>query len=172
MSALQQESDLLLHFQKLNSRNPKKIVKLAKRLIWDVEHECQRKFCIDIIEALDPVKYLDFCVQRIHDFAIIMEEEIAAGNHGVMFVGKDGDIIYPIKLDTLPNWLKQTDKWTEEDEHQIMMDAATAYMHANNRYSLRTKIVLFPQFGFSGMARMLNVELSRDLKLNKGKENE
>lgn len=168
MSTLQQESDILLHFQQLNSKNPKKVVKLAKRLLWEVEHETQRIFCTDIIEALDPVKYVEFCTQRVQDFALIMEDTIAAGNHGVMFVGKDGDIIYPIKLDTLPNWLKETDKWTEEDEYQIMMDATTAYMHAHNRYSLKTKVVLFPQFGFSGVARMLSVELSRDLKLTKG----
>lgn len=153
---LEQESAILKEFQKHKTNNPKKIVKLANKLYNEAKYEIQKKLCLEIINAADPVKYLDYCINRIYDFAIIMEEELTKGNHGVIFTGPKGDIIFPIKLKVLEHWING-DKWNEEDEYEILLQSVTNFMESNNRKSIKAKALLFPKFGFSGIPRMFEI---------------
>lgn len=158
MDALKQES-AILDILKANMSNPKKLLKLVTKLHDESPHELQRKLCIQILQADNPKQYVDYCIRRIEDFATVMEHEIANGNHGIIFVGKDGDIVYPIKLDVIASWLDATKPWTADDEYDIMETAVKSYMANNNRKSILAKVVLFPQFGFSGVPRMFDISI-------------
>lgn len=158
MSSLENESQILEHFKDLPN-NPKKIKKLAMKLHNESNSDLQRMLCMDIINAPKPKAYIDFCVRRIEEFAMIMEEEIAKGNHGVLFVGKKGDIVYPIRLNTVERWLHEKEQWTAEDEFEIQKDSVKIFMESMGSKHLLAKVVLFPQFGFSGIPRMIEMNL-------------
>jgi len=159
VDTLKQESAVLEHFKNLNTRNPKKIVKFAKKLYGEVETSIQRKFCLDIIKADNPVKYLEECMGLIYDCANLIEGFIETGHHGMMFTGDDGKTVHPLKLNTRENWLKEGQRWDPEQEREIMYELCEQWMIDTNQTLVHTKILLFPKFGFSGVPRMLTCRL-------------
>lgn len=157
--ALTQENLVLRRFKELNTRNPKKLVQFAKKLYGEVETTLQRKFCLDIINADNPVKYLEECMGLIYDCANLIEGFIETGHHGMMFTGDDGKTVHPLKLNTRENWLKEGQRWDPEQEREIMYELCEQWMVETNQTLVHTKILLFPKFGFSGIPRMLTCRL-------------
>lgn len=164
VTTIDRESELLEVFKKIDLNNSKKVLKLARKLHGTVIHEIQKVFCMEVILSADPSRYIKHCIAVIEDFATLTAEAIANGNHGVMFVGKYRDVLIPVKLDVLPQWLKADEPWHPDDERQIMTDAAMAYMHERGLKTFQTKVVLFPQYGFSGEPLQLDLKLTKETK--------
>jgi hypothetical protein len=154
---LKEESAILDIFEGIKNPNPKKVKKLASRLYGEVTSDIQKRLCRDIFRADDPVKYMWSCINKIRDCAILVEQFIEDGNHGMLFTGKDGLEVYPVKLDTRDNWLTEGTKWDPEQEMIIQHDACNNWMQEHDKGSFYGKVVLFPQFGFSGEPRIIEM---------------
>lgn len=154
---LEQESAILDLFEQIKNPNAKKIKKLAARLYNESSLEIQKRLCRDLYRAHDPVKYLRSCIDKIRDCAILVEQFVADGCHGMIFTGKDGTEVWPVKLDTRENWLTEGKLWDPEQEMVIAHEAVNSYMRENDKGYFYGKVVLFPQFGFSGEPRIIEM---------------
>lgn len=154
---LEQESAVLAMFQDIKNPNAKKVKKLAARLYNELPLEIQKRLCRDIYRADDPVKYMNSCIDKIHDCAILVKQFIEEGKHGMLFTGKNGTDIYPIQLDTRSNWLDEGKRWDPEQEMIIAHEAADSWMREHNKGYFFGKVVLFPTFGFSGEPRIIEM---------------
>lgn len=154
---LEQESAVLAMFQDIKNPNAKKVKKLAVRLYNELPLEIQKRLCRDIYRADDPVKYMNSCIDKIHDCAILVKQFIEEGKHGMLFTGKNGTDIYPIQLDTRSNWLDEGKRWDPEQEMIIAHEAADSWMREHNKGYFFGKVVLFPTFGFSGEPRIIEM---------------
>lgn len=154
---LEQESAVLAMFQDIKNPNAKKVKKLAARLHNELPLDIQKRLCRDIYRADDPVKYLNSCINKIHDCAILVKQFIEEGKHGMIFTGKNGTDIYPIQLDTRSNWLEEGKRWDPEQEMIIAHEAADSWMREHNKGYFFGKVVLFPTFGFSGEPRIIEM---------------
>lgn len=154
---LEQESAVLAMFQEIKKPNAKKVKKLAARLHNELPLEIQRRLCRDIYRADDPVKYMNSCIDKIHDCAILVKQFIEEGKHGMLFTGKNGTDIYPIQLDTRSNWLEEGKRWDPEQEMIIQHEAAQDWMQTHDKGYFFGKVVLFPTFGFSGEPRIIEM---------------
>jgi len=160
--ALNQESAILDQFEAMGVKNPKKIVKLAQRLYAESTHPVQKRLCRDISISADPVKYVTRCIGLIRDCAVIMKQFMDDGCHGMIFTGRDGDEVYPIKLDTRENWLTENKQWDPEQEMIIQNQAADAWLREHDKGYFYGKVVLFPNFGFSGIPRIIEMQCVND----------
>lgn len=138
--------------------NPKKLAKEAFRIsVSDKYTPIQRLLARKLVEHTKPKLLLKVYETRIRDFAILMENFIEDGVHGLVMTGKEGNSVYPLKLDVKESWISDpNDRWSLEDETEIIEKALDAYLleyPENARFSI--KAVLFPQFGFSGVPRQL-----------------
>lgn len=154
---LEQESAILDLFEQIKNPNPKKIKKLATRLYGECTLEVQKRLCRDIYRADDPVKYMRSCIAKIRDCAVLIEQFIEDGCHGMIFTGRDGTEVWPVKLNTQQTWLNEGKAWDPEQEMLIQHEAVDAYMRENNKGYFLGKVVLFPKFGFSGEPRIIEV---------------
>lgn len=138
--------------------NPKKLVREAFRISnSDKYTPIQKLLASKLVEHSKPKLLLKSYENRIRDFAILMENFIEDGAHGLIMTGEEGNSVYPLKLDVRENWISDPDdRWNLEDETEIIEKALDAYLlehPENSRFSI--KAVLFPQFGFSGVPRQL-----------------
>jgi hypothetical protein len=156
--SLGQEADILTHFVDVDKMNPKKVGKLALRLLRELPDltNIQKKMLNDVWMAKNPKETILRFTTVIHDCAIVMQDLVESGHHGMIML--PDDVIYPIKLDTRPNWLRPEDPWDEQDEINIQHEIAREYMVENQIKSFYSKIVLFPHFGFSGVPRIINIK--------------
>ena len=154
---LEQESAVLAMFQEIKNPNAKKVKKLAARLHNELPLDIQKRLCRDIYRADDPVKYMNSCINKIHDCAILVKQFISEGKHGMLFTGKNGTDIYPIQLDTRSNWLEEGKRWDPEQEMIIAHEAAQDWMKTYDKGYFFGKVVLFPTFGFSGEPRIIEM---------------
>lgn len=154
---LEQEAAILVKFEELKNPNPKKVKKLASRLYGESITEIQKRLCRDIYRADDPVKYMYSCIEKIRDCAILIEQFIEDGFHGMIFTGRDGTEVWPIKLDTRENWLTEGKQWDPDQELIIQHEAANSWMREHDKGYFFGKVVLFPKFGFSGEPRIIEM---------------
>jgi predicted transcriptional regulator len=159
---LEQESAILARFEALKNPNAKKVKKLAAKLHDEVTFDIQKRLCRDIYRAHDPLVYMRSCIEKIRDCSILIEQFIEDGAHGMIFTGKNGSTVYPVKLNTPGHWLKEDERWDPEQEMLIQHDAANAWMKEHDRGYFFGKVVLFPKFGFSGEPRVIEMECSSD----------
>lgn len=150
------ETTILQHFKGLT--NPKKIVKLATKLALQTQNKLQKKLCLDIAYAADPVKYLNKCFAMLEDCSTIIAQFIADGCHGMLI---DGKTTYPVRVEALSSWLRKEDKWTEADEIDIQYQAAENWLIEYEKSYFLGKVVLFSEFGFSGVPRLIEVSLDQ-----------
>lgn len=155
--ALEQESAILKFFEDMKNPNDKKIKKLAAKLYGEVKNDIQKRLCRDVYRADQPLKYVRSCIAKIRDCAILIEQFIEDGCHGMIFTGKDGCEVYPVKLDTRENWLTEGKSWDPEQEMLIQNDAANNWMRDHDKGYFFGKVVLFPKFGFSGEPRIIEM---------------
>ena len=154
---LEEEAAILKVFEEMKNPNPKKVKKLAARLHDEVNSDVQKRLCRDIYRADEPVKYMHSCIVKIRECAILIEQFIEEGHHGMIFTGTNGCDIYPVTLNTRQNWLNKEDKWDPEQEMLIQHDAVNAWMKEYDKGHFRGKVVLFPAFGFSGEPRIIEM---------------
>ena len=166
--ALDQEFQLVEELRKIS--NPKKLVKEALRIsLSDRYTPIQRLLAKHLTEHAKPKLLLTAYERRVRDFAILMEQFIEDGAHGLVMTGKEGNSVYPLKLEVRENWISDpNDRWSIEDETEILEKLLDAYLLEypdNARFSV--KAVLFPQFGFSGVPRQLKNPSERLAELQK-----
>ena len=154
--ALEQEFQLVEELRKFS--NPKKLIKEALRIsLSDSYTPIQRFLAKQLTEHSKPKLLLSSYEKRVRDFAILMERFIEEGAHGLVMTGKEGNSVYPLKLEVRENWISDpNDRWSIEDETEILEKLLDAYLLEypdNARFSV--KAMLFPQFGFSGVPRLL-----------------
>lgn len=156
--ALEQESSILEDFEAIRNPNDKKVKKLAAKLYNEVECDVQKRLCRDLFRADQPLKYLRSCISKIRDCSILIEQFVEDGCHGMIFTGKDGCDVYPVRLDTRENWLTEGKQWDPEQEMIIQHEAADNWMKDHNKGYFLGKVVLFPMFGFSGEPRIIEMK--------------
>lgn len=154
---LMAEAAILQFFKNNFTTNPKKLVKLAIRVMPDCADYVVKGLITSILNAKDPVAYLQKCFRDIEALVEISKDLVADGYHGMIFMK---DVIYPLKLDTRENWLK--DRWAEEDELEILHRLAGEWMRTNNKTSFHGKVVLWPAFGFSGIPTNIRMRTTDD----------
>ncbi len=154
---LEQESAILARFQDIKNPNAKKVKKLAAKLYNECTLEIQKRLCRDLYRADDPLKYLNTCIDKIHDCAILIKQFIEDGCHGMIFTGKNGCDVHPIKLNTQTKWLEEGQRWDLEAEMLIQHNAVDEFMREHDLGHFFGKVVLFPKFGFSGEPRIIEM---------------
>lgn len=154
---LHHESAILDLFEAIKNPNAKKVKKFAARMYNECQLEIQKRLCRDIYRADDPVKYMRSCISKIRDCAILTEQFIEDGCHGMIFTGPNGIDVYPVKLNTRESWLTEGKRWDEEQEMILHHDACNAWMKEHDKGYFYGKVVLFPKFGFSGEPRIVEM---------------
>lgn len=150
---LEQENQVLRYFQEANTTNPKKLVKMARRIEHTVPAFIKRSIIDTVIESVYPAKFLAEAYKQMHDFPIIMQQLIDEGNHGMIL---DGAKIHGFEVKANPRWLRENDKWCLDDETEVMNNVVEEWMTAQKRRVFTGTIVLFQQFGFTGMPRKVD----------------
>lgn len=154
---LNQEFSILQMFMDIKNPNAKKYKKLAARMALEAPKEIQRIICRDIYRAHDPIKYAKSCYDKITDCAILTKQFLEDGCHGMIFTGTNGCDIWPVKLDTRTNWLEEGKAWDPEQEMIIQHEAVDSWMREHDKGYFYGKVVLFPNFGFSGEPRIIEM---------------
>lgn len=157
-----QESTILKVFKDANLKNPKKVRAMATRLLKETTLPIQRQLLMDLIAAGNPLKYLHYCIDHVEQCAVIIQQFIDDGCHGMIMTGHKCRTIYPVKLDTRENWLKADDRWNEEDEQLIRIKSAEEWMKEYDKGYFLGKVVLFPQFGFSGVPGVIEMQCTTE----------
>jgi hypothetical protein len=144
------------HFQANWTTNPKKLQKLATRMIQSGEYS---EYLVEgvlksVLLTRDPLGYLKECLKQHDDYSVLIPDFIEQGYHGII-KDKWTDTLYPIEVKALAKWLKLEDRWAEEQEIEIMETAVTSWMKAYNFDKFDGKVLLFPIFGFSGYFRTM-----------------
>lgn len=159
--ALSQESVILDVIEKQNFTNPKKLKKFAQRLLGVTTNRVQRYLLTDILVAKDPVKYTNECISKIRDCAAIIQQFVDDGCHGMIMIKNN---VYPVVLDTQKTWLAENKAWHPDDESLIQHQAAEMWMKEHDKGYFLGKVILFPNFGFSGVPNIIEMQCSTDVK--------
>lgn len=145
------ELELIKQFDDIDVTNHKKVVKRARLLRNTMPMSVIRVSLINnILNSAKPGDYLQHCRDRLSDVIEIMDQFIADGKHGMIIFKKE---VFPVQLKVLPNWLEKP--WHPDDELEIMRNAARGWMKDNGKTTFRGKVVLFSDFGFSGVPRLI-----------------
>lgn len=156
--SLSQEAGILDILKSHKLKNPKKLCKLAQRLLEETQFPIQRELLMDILRARDPIAYLNDCEQRVTECTAIVKQFIDDGCHGMILTGPRYTVIYPIELQTMEKWLNADDMWSPEDELDIKYKAVKAWMEEHEADHFHGKALLFPQFGFSGLPELITMD--------------
>lgn len=161
LSPLEQEGQVLQYFRENFTENPKKLKKLAQYLEPLVPAHARRGVVTSVLAVRDPVRFLKGAFKEIMDIPIIMQGLRDDGNHGMIM---DEAKIYGFEIKTNPKWLARNDlsTWTMEDEIEIANSCVEEFMESRLLKAFRGKILLFKEFGFSGMPRMVDQEFSKE----------
>lgn len=145
----QQELHVLSWFRDNFSPNPKKIGEMNLYIYPLVPKFIQENFCKTLAMTSNPGKFLQRAFKDIDAYPKVMGGLIAEGNHGMIL---DGSKIYGFELDTRENWLnpEKDGKWTLDQEHEIVDKALISWMAKERIRKFKGRVVLFPNFGFSG----------------------
>lgn len=152
------EAEILKYFKDNFTTNPKKLIRLARQVEANCTDYVKNGLIYSILTAKNPVAYLQKCFKDIEAMVEIARDLTAQGFHGMIFMN---DVVYPLRLDTRENWLK--DKWSEEDELEILHRLAAEWMRSNNKSSFHGKVVLWPLFGFSGIPTDIRMRNTTDI---------
>ena len=156
LTPMEQENQVLNYFFDNWVPKPKNIYKMAKRIYPQVPKFIQRSILDYIVKfQVDPVDYLRRCFDEKAEWAVVMERVLAEGNHGIIFTDHE---VFGFSLKTNPRWLqdKEQKHWHPDDEYDIMQRSIEIWMEERNLTTFLGKIMLFPEYGFSGMPRKVH----------------
>lgn len=152
---LEQENCVIDYFFDNWAPKKKNIYKIAKRIYAQTPRFIQRSILDHIMDgSVDPVQFMLACFDEKAEWAKIMKELLDKGDHGMI----DHDSkVYGVNLNTNPRWLndKQQKRWHPDDEWAIMKEAVDLWEKEHGVENFSGKIMLFPEYGFSGMPRKL-----------------
>lgn len=146
------ETQALLNFEGVD--HPKKIVKLAKRLHGQTKSAIQKKLYFNLSYAKDPVQRLDDYRRTVIDATDIIAQFLAEGNHGMII---ESGLVYPVNLKTMKSWLEDGKEWDPSDEEEIQFKCAENWLVTHGKTHFLGKVVLFPEFGFTGVPRLVEI---------------
>ena len=132
-------------------KNNKKMVSLLKRIFPQCPTYMQKNFFHSAMVKFsgDPLKYVKESIKYSYEFPRVMKELMDDGNHGMIF---NGDEVHGVMIKTRPNWLRSKDgKWDPAQEEEIAHELMKEWLITNRLRSWLGRIVLFADFGFSGL---------------------
>lgn len=147
---MEQENQILDYFHENWVDNPKKLIKMVRRIYDQVPRFIQKSLLDTVLHGhVNPVVHFIACFREKTNWVLIIKQMLDEGNHGILFFD---DQVYGINLKTNKNWLRAKDRWTMEDEMDIMEEAFETWAEENGVTHFLGKVMLFPECGFSGMA--------------------
>ena len=150
---IEQENQLIDYFYRYFTTNAKKLRQMCTRNYNRVPRFMQRSLLDNILNAADPVKHtLKYFSEKVR-WGEIIERMIAEGNHGVIYNDKE---VWGFKVEANPKWLKENDKWDIDDEKEILKRSYYKWGREHGKTHFEGKVMLFHQFGFSGMSYYFN----------------
>jgi hypothetical protein len=156
---LEQENQVLRYFQANWTTNPKKLVKLAKKITPGIPAFIQRSIIHNVCTAKYPVKFLEEAFREMGDLPILMKQLRDEGNHGMIM---DDNKIYGIEIKANPKWLRENDKWNPDDEDEIINSVVEGWMEEQKIKAFIGKVLLFHECGFSGIPRKVHQEFTKE----------
>lgn len=152
---MEQENSVIAYFYDNWVAKKKNLYKLAKRIHEQVPRFIQRSLLDPILlYQVNPIDFMVACFDEKAIWAEIIDRMLKEGNHGVIYTDKGS--VYGINLNTQARWLndKTQTRWHPEDEWKIMKDVVDLWEKEHGSLD-GGKVMLFPEFGFSGMPRKL-----------------
>lgn len=159
LTPLEQENIVMEYLKANFSTNPKKLVKMVRRIEGNIPMFIRRSVIHTLLTIKNPVKYLEECLLEMLDYPVLIKQLIEEGNHGMII---DNDKLFGFEVKANPRWLRVDDKWNVEDEKDIIDEVVEQHM---TKYKLREftgRIMLFRDFGFSGMPYKINQAFTKE----------
>ncbi len=158
--AVEQERQVIGWFRDYPPKNAKKLLERVQRIYHQVPPFIQNSFCKTILSpnVKDKMGTLAQFIYETDSVPQLIEQLKREGNHGMVIYKQK---FYGISLIANPRWLSKKDihEWTEEQEDEICNDAIDAWMIENRVRHFTEKVVLFSQYGFSGVSRLMDVRM-------------
>lgn len=152
------EFNVLYHFMGWEIKSP---VKLLKRLATYANglHKDSIEFrqALFLMKDKNPVQLLKQAYNKLVDYLIVVNRFIGEGYHGFIELK---DNLYPIMVETRPNWMESP--WHPDDEHEICHKAVGNWMDENRDVLyFNGRVVLFKNYGFSGQPMYVRMKRSK-----------
>lgn len=158
LTPMEQENHVLNWFRDSGVTNPKKLVKMARRIENDIPQFIKRSIVDNVLNARYPQKFLAEAYKEMADYPVIIAGLIADGNHGMLMFGDD---IVGLEINAKwSSWMKTDDRWNTNQEIELQDELVDNWVEENVIRSFEGRIVLFREFGFSGMPRKVFRDLS------------
>lgn len=158
--ALQLESEVLDHFIGMVNPKDKKIVALAKKLLPTYTHPIQQRLLLDIVHHKTPLKLVQRVIDLIGTISDLIPKFIEQGYHALIITD---DEIHPAKIDAPAHWLVPDKKWSPEEEREIQFKVLGKFVEEYELPSAIAKVMLMPEFGFSGIPSVIEAKYEKDL---------
>lgn len=158
--ALQMENEILNLFVGMVNPKPKKIVNLAKKLMFERTHSIEQRLLKDIIYHTDPLGFVQRCLALLDDLTNMIPGMVADGYHGVIIIK---DEVFPTKVNAPQSWLVRGQYWDPEQEYEIQKQVVGEYLETYDKNYALCKVVLFSDFGFSGIPRIIEGRRNPDI---------
>lgn len=165
--AMTEEGEVLMAFEQWMSKqskgkkiNPKKLKAFATRIAPLCAPHILNGLIRNVLTIRDPEAYLLKCFGDIHQYAEIIKDFTKAGNHGMIQIQRQ---CYPVKLICPDVWLTDGNPWHPEDERLIGADACNKWMKDNDKGYFHGLVVLFSEFGFSGIPREFEMRCTKNV---------
>jgi len=109
----------------------------------------QRGFFKKSMSCSNPLGYVKKAISRGKDIAFAMEKIIERGEHGMIF---NGEVLHGVTIKANKKWLADKDgKWALDQEEDISKELIKQWMITHRFKEWGGRIVLFSNFGFSGV---------------------
>ena len=158
--AVEQELYVIGWFRDNPPKNAKKLLERVRAIYHKVPDFIQRSFCDTLLNpnVKDKMKTLHQFFYEIDNVPKLIEQLKREGNHGMVIYKQQ---FYGISLKANPKWLSNKDKhaWDPEQETEICEEALDAWMIEHRVRHFKDKVVLFSQYGFSGVSRLMDVKM-------------
>lgn len=145
------------HLNESSKPKPKKLIAFVTRLMEspDIYEGAKVGILSDILQAKDPVAFLIKRMQEGADTSKIMKQLASDGFHGMFVINST---CHPVKLKTLDKWLSEGVRWNEAQEADIQHELVDKWLEDNPNKTFFGDVILFTEFGFSGVPRRINKE--------------
>lgn len=160
LEAVEQERQIIGWFRDYPPKNAKALLNRVLQIYHMVPDFAQKSFCNTLLNGnvKDPMAVLAQFIYEMDSVPKLIEQLKREGNHGMVIYRQK---FYGISLVTNKKWLSKKDlhQWTPEQETEICEQALDQWMIENRVQHFTEKVVLFQQFGFSGVSRLMNVKM-------------
>lgn len=156
----EQELDAMRWLGKHFSEHPVRLMKTIQSLRGKVPEWFEKSLCDVAYHVPDLVKWVKLCLKESERYPEIMQQFRDEGNHGMIFYKHE---LYGFNLETRANWLDpKTGLWDKEFEKEIMLSVLENWMIKHRVRKFNDRIMLFAEYGFSGVPIMAQVEMDAE----------